>query len=68
MNVKPRALTGGVITAALLLLVLSAGLYAFSWNRESAGFLSDDAVYLLMADSFSPFRPADPGLTAYVMR
>ena len=65
-DVHPQ--TVGAIIAALLFLVLSAGLYAFSWNPESAGFLSDDAVYLLMADGFSPFRSAEPGLTAYVMR
>ena len=56
------------IFAVLIFLVLAACLYAFSWNSESAGFLSDDAVYLLMADGFSPFRTAEPGLTAYVMR
>ncbi len=52
----------------LIFVVLAAGLYAFAWNPESAGFLSDDAVYLLMADGFSPFRAADAGLTSYVMR
>src|SRR5678815_4616641 len=63
-----RPWSSGAISAVLIFLVLSAGLYAFGWNHESAGFLSDDAVYLLMADGFSPFRPAEPGLTAYVMR
>ena len=58
----------GTIIVALIFLVLSAGLYAFSWNSGSVGFLSDDAVYLLMADGFSPFRSAEPGLIAYVMR
>jgi hypothetical protein len=61
-------LTRGAFIAALIFVVLTACLYALSWNSESAGFLSDDAVYLLMADGFSPFRHADPGLTAYVMR
>jgi hypothetical protein len=60
--------TRGALIAALIFLVLSAFLYGLAWNHESAGFLSDDAVYLLMADGFSPFRPADPGLIAYVMR
>ena len=56
------------IVVALIFTGLSAFLYFLSWNYESAGFLSDDAVYLLMADGFSPFRAAEPGLTGYVMR
>src|SRR5215475_2636051 len=31
-------------------------------------FFSDDAVYLLMADAFSPFVAADPALFDYVLR
>ena len=34
----------------------------------SAGFLSDDAVYLMTADGFSPFYHTDPALRAYVLR
>jgi len=60
--------TGGALVAALIFLVLSTILYGLSWNHVSAGFLSDDAVYLLMADGFSPFSHADPRLSAYVMR
>ena len=52
----------------LIFLALTGGLYAFSWNGEAAGFLSDDAIYLLMADGFSPFGSPDPALTAYVLR
>jgi len=59
---------GGTAIAVLIFLVIAAGLYAFAWNRESAGFLSDDAVYLLMADGFSPFGTGQPALTAYVLR
>jgi hypothetical protein len=54
--------------AGALFLALAAFLYALSWNPGSAGFLSDDAVYLLMADGFSPYRSADPALIHYVMR
>lgn len=48
--------------------LLAIGLYYLDWNGKSAGFLSDDAVYLLMADGFSPFRHAEPELTHYVLR
>jgi hypothetical protein len=65
-HVRPR--TVGATIAVLIFLVLAAGLYAFAWNPESAGFLSDDAVYLLMADAFSPFGTGEPALTAYVLR
>ena len=41
---------------------------AMSWNSASAGFLSDDAVYLLMADGFSPYHTSDPALISYVFR
>lgn len=54
--------------AAVLFLVLAVFLYALSWNGQYAGFLSDDAIYLLMADGFSPYRAADPALIGYVMR
>jgi hypothetical protein len=57
----------GTIVAVTLFVALAAFLYALSWNSEYAGFPSDDAFYLLMADGFSPYRPADPGLTGYVM-
>lgn len=43
-------------------------LYALSWNSRAAGFLSDDAVYLLMADGFSPYRAVNSALFHYVMR
>ena len=61
---RGRATTFMVLT----FFVLAAGLYAFSWNHEVAGFLSDDAIYLLMADAFSPYASPEPALTAYVMR
>ncbi|MDR3389742.1 MAG: hypothetical protein P4L92_22095 [Rudaea sp.] len=60
--------TGGMIISVIIIFALAAFLYALSWNSVSAGFLSDDAVYLLMADGFSPFRAAEPELIHYVMR
>ncbi len=56
------------VFAAGLVLVLVVFLYALSWNSRAAGFLSDDAVYLLMADGFSPYRAANSALFHYVMR
>jgi hypothetical protein len=58
----------GTIALVTVFLVLAIALYFMSWNSESAGFLSDDAAYLLMADGFNPFRAAAPGLFHYVMR
>ncbi len=61
---------GNVSTAIVGIAFVAIGvfLYALSWNPVAAGFLSDDAVYLLMADRFSPFHVAEPALTSYVMR
>ena len=57
----------GSIIGTCVFVLLAAGLYGFSWNSVSAGFLSDDAVYLLMADSFSHFHPSEPELSAFLM-
>jgi hypothetical protein len=57
-----------VAVFAVVLAALSIFLFALSWNPVTAGFLSDDAVYLLMADRFSPFHTAEPALADYVMR
>ncbi len=57
-----------MIAAGLAFVGLIALLYAMSWNPRYAGFLSDDAVYLLMADGFSPYRPVNSALFHYVMR
>ena len=58
----------GSIWIFCVFLVLAVGLYYLDWNAKSAGFLSDDAVYLLMSDGFSPFRPSHVELTHYVLR
>jgi hypothetical protein len=62
-----RRATGTAIIA-LVFLAICVCLFGLSWNGVSAGFLTDDAVYLMMADAFSPFRSADPGLSAYLLR
>ena len=70
-----RAVAPGRVPAPLLrafafaaFALFAALFYVASWNGVSAGFLSDDAVYLLLADGFSPYRAADPALTQYVLR
>ena len=64
------AFATAVSVAALLLFVgLAAFLYFLCWNGVAAGFLSDDAIYLLMADSFRGARTGlSQGLIDYVMR
>jgi hypothetical protein len=52
----------------VVFISLAACLYYLDWNAKSAGFLSDDAVYLLMSDGFSPFRSDDSELIQYVFR
>ncbi|MBF0367982.1 MAG: hypothetical protein HQL52_00845 [Magnetococcales bacterium] len=55
-----KAVSGMELTFLLLLL---AGLYyPLTWS-ELAGFMGDDAVYLLVADSFSPWI-GEPGEVA----
>lgn len=57
-----------IVFAVALVLALVVFLYALSWNSRAAGFLSDDAVYLLMADGFSPYRMMNGALFHYVLR
>lgn len=52
----------------LPLLALSGYLFCLSWNSQSAGFLSDDAVYLLMADALSPYGRTNPDLSMFVLK
>lgn len=51
----------------LLIAVVIAVFVPFAWHRNTAGFLSDDAVYLLMADFFSPFFHGNPLVPAFMM-
>jgi hypothetical protein len=62
------ATKGALIFSTAVFLLLAVGLYAMSWNGRAAGFLSDDAVYLLMADSFGWRGQIGPELSNYVMR
>ena len=57
-----------IFIGAAIFLMLAALHFWLGWNPVSAGFLSDDAVYLLMADGFSPFHHSDSALGAYILR
>lgn len=50
------------LTAAVLPLLVLAGIAAFfyslTWGDQVAGYLSDDAIYLIMAQVFSPWPHA----------
>lgn len=39
----------------VLLAVMAAVFPPFAWHENTAGFLTDDGMYLLMADFFSPY-------------
>jgi hypothetical protein len=41
------------------LAVISAFLFSLTWGDRIVGYLSDDAIYLLMAEMFSPWRHVD---------
>jgi hypothetical protein len=58
----------GTIAVLLVFIALAVVLYTLDWNPRSAGFLSDDAVYLMMADAFSPFHSGESALTQYILR
>ena len=55
------------VVATISFLALAVFLFALSWNSEYAGYHSDDAFYLLVADGFSPYRHVDSDLTRYAM-
>ena len=81
LDTTPRVLrTGGLLIAgdgkrrsdtllpfALSVMLFAAWYFPFTSVADFVGFKADAAVYLLMADDFSPFRPAEPVL-AYVRR
>lgn len=41
--------------ALLVLLLLAAVMPIYTWHEDTSGFLTDDAMYLIMADFFSPY-------------
>ncbi|MSR13147.1 MAG: hypothetical protein EXR86_00970 [Gammaproteobacteria bacterium] len=58
----PRPHVGG-LAWMLTLLAIAAWYFPFTASARFAGFMADDALYLLMADFFSPFHPREPVLT-----
>ncbi len=68
MSTRSRGTVVGAVAIFSVFIALVIGLYYLDWNARSAGFLSDDAVYLLMSDGFSPFKPTDVELTNYILR
>ena len=81
LDTTPRVVrTGGLLIAgdgkrgsdtllpfAFSVMLFAAWYFPFTSVADFVGFKADDAVYLLMADDYSPFRPAEPVLD-YVRR
>ena len=44
------------ILALLVLVAISVFFYSLTYGDKTVGYLSDDAIYLLMAEIFSPWR------------
>lgn len=51
----------------LLLGVLLALFPAFAWQDHTAGFLTDDGTYLLLADYFSPYAIHNQAVAQFIM-
>lgn len=67
---KTSSAPGGRSTYWLLWVLLGTmtALFApFAWHRNTAGFLSDDGVYLIMADFFSPFFHGNALVPSFMM-
>jgi|GEM_PF-4692692 len=54
-------------TALLALIAVSLFFYSLTWGDKVVGYLSDDAIYLLMAEMFSPWHHAT-GLVFEMLR
>ncbi|MGA8262190.1 MAG: hypothetical protein WB783_18445 [Arenicellales bacterium] len=50
-----------------LLAAMAAVLPPYVWHENTAGFLQDDGVYLMMADFFSPFFHGNSLVTRFMM-
>lgn len=51
----------------LILAVLVVVFPLYTWHQNTSGFLTDDGVYLLMADFFSPFFHGNPAVVQLLM-
>ena len=50
-----RLLSTSDLWALLAWLILAAGYYVWTWSHVLATFGGDNAVYLMMAESYSPY-------------
>jgi hypothetical protein len=57
---------GSLVVAFFVLLAACVTWY--TWHSGTSGFLFDDAMYLLMADFFSPYVQTNPYVQAFVMQ
>lgn len=55
------------VAALLALIAISVFFYSLTWGDRVVGYLSDDAIYLLMAEMFSPWHHAT-GLVFEMLR
>jgi hypothetical protein len=62
---RPSAAVTGALVAAIL---LAAYFFSFTWRADPPLLDGDDAVYVLMADFFSPFSERDREILGLVMR
>lgn len=62
---SPRRLPFPAAACAVLLLI-AAFFYSLTWGDRVVGYLSDDAIYLLMAEMFSPWKHATGVLFDYL--
>jgi hypothetical protein len=66
MNTAPTGREA--LAVALLLGLLAVLLVGLGWHEGTDGFLSDDAVYLMMADYFSPYLAERSPHLGYLMQ
>ncbi|MDZ7842498.1 MAG: glycosyltransferase family 39 protein [Gammaproteobacteria bacterium] len=51
----------------IVLAVMAAVFPVFAWHENTAGFLTDDGMYLLMADFFSPYYNANHHIQQFII-
>ncbi len=51
----------------VVLVVMAAVFPVFAWHENTAGFLTDDGMYLLMADFFSPYYNANHHIQQFII-
>lgn len=56
MNPRHTVMDRDNYLPVIFVLLLVALLPFYAWHQDTSGFLTDDAMYLLLADFFSPFH------------